>query len=133
MRIEDVEGIGPAYAQKLIAAGVETTDGLLEHGSAAAGRSRLAATTGLEEDQLLEWVNHADLMRVPGVGSEYSDLLEAAGVDSPKELAQRNPANLTGALAAANERSALVRQLPAESVVSGWIDAAKTLDRRVTH
>ncbi len=94
MRIDEVEGIGSSYAQKLSAAGVSTTDELLAQGAKPGGRDRLAANTGISATLILEWVNHADLMRIPGVGSEYSDLLEAAGVDSPLELANRNAANL---------------------------------------
>ena len=94
MKIEDVEGIGPVYATKLSEAGVDTTDDLLEHGATAAGRSTLEGSTGISSGVLLGWVNHVDLMRIKGVGSEYSDLLEAAGVDSPSELAQRNATNL---------------------------------------
>ncbi|HEX5824793.1 MAG TPA: DUF4332 domain-containing protein, partial [Candidatus Limnocylindrales bacterium] len=94
MKIEDVEGIGSTFAEKLTAAGVTTTDALLDRGASDAGRSRLAAETGISEKLLLEWVNHADLMRIDGVGSEYADLLEAAGVDSCAELARRNAANL---------------------------------------
>ena len=94
MKIEDVEGIGPTFAAKLIEAGVSTTDALLDRGGTSAGRDRLSEATGISEKLLLEWVNHSDLMRIDGVGSEYADLLEAAGVDSCAELAQRNAANL---------------------------------------
>ncbi|HYO44145.1 MAG TPA: DUF4332 domain-containing protein, partial [Candidatus Limnocylindrales bacterium] len=94
MNIEQIEGIGPVYAAKLGEAGVKTTDDLLEQGASAAGREKLAAASGLTAGQILKWVNHVDLMRLDGVGSEYADLLEAAGVDSCAELARRNPANL---------------------------------------
>lgn len=128
--IVDIEGIGPKYQEKLVEAGIRTTEKLLEVAGSKAGRAKLADETGLSEAHILEWVNRADLMRVKGVGEEYSDLLEAAGVDSPLELAHRNAANLVEAMAA-HER--LVRRLPTVSEVQGWIDDAKTLDKVVTH
>jgi len=134
MRIDEIEGIGPAYAEKLTAAGVSTTEELLEHGAKPGGRDRLAADTGIRGALILEWVNHADLMRIPGVGSEYSDLLEAAGVDSPLELARRNAANLAQTFQEVDAaRPNMVRRVPSEATVEGWIDAAKKLDRIVEH
>jgi len=134
MRIDEIEGIGPAYAEKLTAAGVSTTEELLEHGAKPGGRDRLAADTGISGALILEWVNHADLMRIPGVGSEYSDLLEAAGVDSPLELARRNAANLAQTFQEVDAaRPNMVRRVPSEATVEGWIDAAKKLDRIVEH
>jgi predicted flap endonuclease-1-like 5' DNA nuclease len=134
MKIEDVEGIGPVYAAKLQAAGVRTTDDLLEQGASAAGRERLAKTTGLTTKQLLEWVNHTDLMRIDGVGSEYSDLLEAAGVDSCAELARRNAANLAQTFQELDAaRPDWIRRVPSEATVAGWIEQAKKLDKVVTH
>ena len=134
MKIEDVEGIGPAYAAKLTAAGVSSTDDLLDQGAKPSGRKTLETATGIDHALILEWVNHVDLMRLKGVGSEYSDLLEAAGVDSPAELAQRNAANLAitfqEVIAA---RPGWVRRIPSESVVQGWIDQAKSLPRVVEH
>ena len=94
MRIEDIEGIGPAQAARLTEAGVSSTEALLERAGPRAGRAALAEATGISPKSLLEWVNLADLMRIKGVGQEFSDLLEAAGVDSPGELAQRNAASL---------------------------------------
>ena len=133
MKIEDIEGIGPAHGAKLTAAGVTTVEQLLERGASRKGRTELAGTTGITDTLILEWVNHADLMRVKGVGSEYSDLLEACGVDSPPELGQRNAANLAVAMATANETKKLVRQVPSESVVAGWIAAAKEMPKVVEH
>ena len=134
MKIEDVEGIGPAYAAKLTAAGVSSTDDLLDQGAKPSGRKTLETATGIDHALILEWVNHVDLMRINGVGSEYSDLLEAAGVDSPAELAQRNAANLAitfqEVIAA---RPGWVRRIPSESEVQGWIDQAKSLPRVVEH
>ena len=134
MKIEDVEGIGPAYAAKLTAAGVSSTDDLLEQGAKPSGRKTLETATGIDHDLILEWVNHVDLMRIKGVGSEYSDLLEAAGVDSPAELAQRNAANLANTFQ--EVIAALpgdVRRIPSEAVVQGWIDQAKDLPKVVEH
>ena len=133
MKIEEIEGVGPAYAAKLSGAGVLTTEHLLERGGSESGRKALAEETGQSHAQILEWVNHVDLMRIDGVGSEYADLLEAAGVDSVPELAARNAANLAAALESTNESKSLVRRVPSESVVAKWIDEAKTLPKLVTH
>ena len=134
MRIDEVEGISSGYAQKLSAAGVSTTDDLLDKGSKPSGRDRLAETTGISGKLILEWVNHVDLMRIPGVGSEYSDLLEAAGVDSPLELARRNAASLATTFKDVDAaRPNLVRRVPSEETVAGWIESAGKLDRIVEH
>ena len=134
MKIEDVEGIGPAYAGQLAAAGVATTDALLDRAGSDAGRSRLAADTGISERLLLEWVNHADLMRLDGVGSEYADLLEAAGVDSCAELARRSAANLAQTFQELDAaRPNTVRQVPSETTIQGWIDQADKLAKVVSH
>jgi predicted flap endonuclease-1-like 5' DNA nuclease len=133
MKLIDIEGIGPVYADKLSAAGLTTADDLLERGGTPAGRADIVAASGISDTLILEWVNHADLVRVDGVGSEYADLLEAAGVDSVPELAQRNAANLAAALATANESKNLVRRVPSESEVASWVEHAKTLDRAVHH
>jgi predicted flap endonuclease-1-like 5' DNA nuclease len=134
MKIQDVEGIGPVFADRLKAAGVDTTDELLHRGGTSAGRANLAVASGITEKQLLEWVNHADLMRLNGVGSEYADLLEAAGVDSCAELAQRNAANLAQTFLELDAaRPNWIRQIPSEATVAGWIAEAKTLELVVTH
>ena len=134
MRIEEVEGVGPAYAEKLTAAGVATTDQLLERGAKPSGRQAIADATGISAMLILEWVNHADLWRIDGVGSEYSDLLEAAGVDSAAELAQRNAANLAQTFQDLDAaRPNWIRQIPSEATISRWIEQAKTLPRIVEH
>lgn len=133
MKIVDIEGIGPVYAAKLTAAGVDTTDDLLARGGTKAGRQALAAATEISEKLILEWANHADLMRIKGVGSEYSDLLEAAGVDSPAELAQRNAANLAQTFQELDAARNTVRRIPTQEVIQGWIDEAKTLPRAIEH
>jgi predicted flap endonuclease-1-like 5' DNA nuclease len=131
--IEDVEGIGPSYGEKLKAAGAGTTDALLSMGASPKGRGDLAEKTGISEKLILEWVNHVDLFRIKGVAGEYADLLEAAGVDSVPELAQRNAANLVQKLADTNETKKLVRRVPTVAELEDWISQAKSLPRIVTH
>jgi predicted flap endonuclease-1-like 5' DNA nuclease len=134
MKIEEVEGIGKDKGAKLRAAGVATTDDLLMAGASAAGRAKVASMTGIGEGQILKWVNHVDLMRIPGVGSEYSDLLEAAGVDSPAELANRNAANLAQTFQELDAaRPNTIRRVPSQETVEGWIKEAKQLDKAVSH
>ena len=133
MNIIDVEGIGPVYAAKLEATGVKTTDDLLERGAKPKGREELEKATGIAHALILQWVNHVDLYRLDGVGSEYSDLLEVAGVDTVPELAQRNAANLTETLAEANAARNLVRKLPTLDQVTDWIEQAKKLPRVVQY
>ena len=134
MKIEEVEGIGPVYAGKLGTAGVVSTDDLLEQGAKPSGRAALADATGIDGGLILEWVNHVDLMRIKGVGSEYSDLLEAAGVDSPAELAHRNAANLaTTVQEVVAARPGIVRRIPTEAEIQGWIDQSKDLPKVVEH
>jgi predicted flap endonuclease-1-like 5' DNA nuclease len=134
VKIQDVEGIGPVFATKLQEAGVTTTDALLERAGGRRGREDLSQATGISELQLLEWVNHADLMRIDGVASEYGDLLEAAGVDSCAELAQRNAANLAQTFQELDAaRPNWIRQIPAEATVAQWIAEAKSLEPVVAH
>ncbi|HSL32110.1 MAG TPA: DUF4332 domain-containing protein, partial [Candidatus Limnocylindrales bacterium] len=134
MKIEDVEGIGPDHAASLRGVGITTTDALLERGATAAGRAELATTAGVSPKLVLEWVNHVDLMRIDGVGSEYSDLLEAAGVDSPAELAQRNAANLAQTFQELDAaRPDWIRSVPSVATVEGWIAQAKALPQIVSH
>lgn len=125
--IDAIEGIGPQNATKLRKARVRTTEALLKRGAARKGRRSLAKATGIAEKQILEWVNRADLMRVWGVGEEYSDLLEAAGVDTVKELRNRNPKNLSAAMVNLNTKKRLVRRLPTPTMVERWVSHAKTL------
>ena len=132
-KIEEIEGIGPAYAEKLSAADVKTTDDVLKLCCDAKGRKSTAEKTGVSAGQLLKWANMADLMRISGVGSEYSELLEAAGVDTVKELRNRNAENLAVKMAEVNETKNLTRTVPSEKVVKGWVEQAKTLDPLITH
>lgn len=131
--IVDVEGIGETYAKKLKEVGVDTTDELLEKGGSPKGRKELAEKTGIAEKNILEWVNHVDLYRIKGVGSEYADLLEEAGVDTVVELGTRNAANLHKAIVDTNAKKDLVRKLPTEDQVKDWIEQAKKMDRKVTY
>lgn len=132
-QIESIEGIGPQYAEKLKAAGVSSTEKLLETGATAKGRDELATQTGISGKLILTWVNHADLFRIKGVAGQFSELLEAAGVDTVPELAQRNAENLQQALAKTNEAKNLSKTTPSLSQVSAWIAEAKTLPRVVQH
>ena len=132
-KLTTVEGIGEVYAQKLKEAGIETTEALLEKGASRRGRREIAQQTGISETLILKWVNHVDLFRVKGIGEEYADLLEAAGVDTVPELAQRNPENLYRKLAEVNEAKKLVRQLPSQAQVADWVEQAKQLPRVITH
>ena len=134
MNITEVEGIGPEYRQKLADAGIYTTDELLERGATPRGRTGIESATGISGKLILEWVNHADLMRIDGVGSEYADLLEAAGVDSPAELAHRNAANLATTFQEIDAaRPNWIRRVPSETTVTGWIEQAKAMDKAVSH
>jgi predicted flap endonuclease-1-like 5' DNA nuclease len=134
MRIEDIEGIGPAQAARLTEAGVSSTDDLLSRAGPRAGRAALAEATGISPKLLLEWVNLADLMRIKGIGQEFSDLLEAAGVDSPAELAQRNAASLATTFQELDAaRPNVVRRVPSEATVAGWIEQARALPKVVEH
>ena len=132
--IEDVEGIGSANARKLAAVGIVTTSDLLEAGAKPYAREKLAQETGISGTEIREWVDKVDLMRVPGVGLQYSDLLDAAGVDSRAELAQRNPANLAITVQeVVAARPGIVRRIPSEAEIAGWVDEAGRLQSIVEH
>ncbi len=131
--IDTIEGIGHRQATKLRKARIRTTEALLKTGGTKKGRKAIADTTDISEKLILEWVNRADLMRVKGVGEEYSDLLESAGVDTVKELRRRNSANLLSAMVEVNDKKKLVRRLPTESMVERWVNDAKDLEPLVTY
>lgn len=131
--IEKIEGIGATYAKKLQKAGVRSTKALLSRGGKPAGRKELASASGIDETYILKWTNMADLMRIRGVGEEYSELLEAAGVDTVKELKHRNPDNLAVRMAEVNAEKKLVRQLPALSKVKSWVEQAKSLEPAISY
>ena len=128
-----IEGIGAKFAAKLKGAGIGSTEALIEKCATAKGRKEIAEKTGINADLLLQWVNHIDLFRIKGVGAEYSDLLEAAGVDSAPELAQRKPDNLFQKLVDVNKAKKLVRKLPVQSQVANWVEQAKKLPKVSTH
>lgn len=132
-KIIDIEGIGPKYAEKLQKAGVHTITSLLNKGKTPKGRQELSKATGISDSLILQWVNHADLFRIKGVGSEYSDLLEAAGVDTVPELANRKPENLYQKLVSVNQEKELVRKLPTEKQVEDWVSQAKQMARIITY
>lgn len=133
MKIEEIEGVGPAYAVKLAEAGVAAVESLLEQGGAAKGRAALAEKTGISEKLILRWVNHADLIRIKGVGPQFAELLEAAGVDTVKELRNRNAANLAAKLIEINEAKNIAGTTPTAKQVEAWIEEAKTLEPKVSH
>ena len=128
-----VEGIGKVYAGKLTAAGISTTEELLDKGSTPAGRKAIAEQAGVSGKLVLKWVNRVDLSRVKGIGKEYADLLEAAGVDTVPELAQRNAANLHQKMGEVNAAKKLVRQVPSQAQVAAWVEQAKGLPRKITY
>lgn len=131
--ISEIEGIGEARSTKLAEAGITNTEQLLTHCGDAKGRAAVAEKTGFSAETLLKWANMADLMRVSGVGKEYSELLELGGVDTVKELGTRRADNLTAKLAEVNAAKNVVRSVPTEAVVTKWIEHARTLDPRITH
>ena len=132
-KLIDVEGIGASYAQKLLGAGLRTTNDLLKKGSTPKGREEIAEKSGVSEKKILEWVNHVDLYRIKGVASEYSDLLEEAGVDTVPELAQRKAENLFKKMVEVNQAKKLVRKMPVLSQVEDWVRQAKELPRIITY
>lgn len=132
-KVIDIEGVGAAYAEKLTAAGVVTTAQLLEKCAAPAGRKALAEATGISDKLILKWANHADLFRVKGVGPQFAELLEAAGVDTVKELAHRKAENLAAKMAEVNEEKKLVRRVPVAVEVQKMVDFAKELPGVLTY
>ncbi|MBN1631254.1 MAG: DUF4332 domain-containing protein [Thermoleophilia bacterium] len=131
--VKEIEGIGPTNAEKLNAVGLKTTEALLKAGATAKGRTDLAATTGISAKLILRWVNMSDLFRVKGVGEQFSDLLEAAGVDTVAELAQRKAENLQAKMVEVNEEKNLVRRVPTLKEVTSWVEQAKGLPRAVNY
>ena len=128
-----IEGIGPVYASKLYTIGINTPLDLLEKGAYPKGREEISAAAGISPTLVLTWVNHVDLFRIKGVGSEYADLLERAGVDTVVELSRRNPENLYAKMASVNEEKNLVRKLPVLSQVQDWVEQAKVLPRKINY
>lgn len=132
-KIIDIEGIGPVYAEKLTAAGIITADQLLEKCAAPAGRKALEEATGISGKLILTWTNHADLFRIKGVGPQFAELLEAAGVDTVKELGHRKAENLAAKMLEVNEEKKLVRRVPVEAEIEKMIAQAKELPGVMTY
>ena len=131
--IDEIEGIGPAFREKLDAAEIKTTEDLLEHCGSRSGRASVAQTTQITEGSLLKWANMADLMRLNGVGRQFAELLEASGVDTVKEIAQRNAASLTSMISETNQAKRLARSTPNKNQVTSWITQAKKSEPRISH
>ncbi len=132
-KLTTIEGIGPSFEAKLKQANINSCERLLEQGASAAGRSAIAEASGIDASRILKFVNHADLCRIKGVGGEYSELLEASGVDSVPELAQRNAENLVAKMKEVNKAKSLVRNAPSAKQVASWITQARGLGRVVSH
>lgn len=132
-KIIDIEGVGEVYAEKLVAAGINKVSELLEKCAAPKGRKELAEQTGISEKLILKWTNHADLFRINGVGPQFAELLEAAGVDTVKEFRHRVAENLQPKLAEVNEQKNICNRVPAISEVQKMIDQAKELEPKMTY
>ncbi len=131
--IDEIEGIGPAFAEKLATADITTTEELLDRCGAPAGRKSVAEATGISESRILDWTNMADMMRVSGIGGQYAELLKASGVDTVKELRTRNAENLARTLDAVNSEKKLTRGHTSVETVEDWIAKAATLDPKITY
>lgn len=132
-KLTEIEGIGETYAQKLMDAGIATTEQLLESCATPKGRTSLAEKTDISGKLILKWANRADLARIKGIGEEYADLLEASGVDTVPDLARRVPENLHAKMVSVNDEKSLVRSMPSEKQVRDWIAQAKDLPRVMTY
>lgn len=132
-KIEEIEGIGPVYAEKLVAVGVKTTADLLDKADTKKGRDKLAEETGISEKLILKWANHADLFRIKGIAGQFAELLEAAGIDTVKELRHRVPANLHEKLVEVNEEKNLCNRVPSVAEIEKMIEQAKELEPRMTY
>ncbi|MCM1029771.1 MAG: DUF4332 domain-containing protein [Pseudoflavonifractor sp.] len=132
-KVDEIEGIGAAYAEKLQGAGVKATDDLLAKASTKRGRETLAEETGISEKLILKWANHADLFRIKGIAGQFAELLEAAGVDTVKELRHRVAANLHAKLVETNEAKNLCNRVPAESEIARMIEQAKEIEPAITY
>lgn len=131
--IQSIEGIGPAYQEKLKNAGISTVESLLDKGATTSGRKEIATNSGLGEGVILDWVNMADLFRVNGVAGQFAELLKASGVDTVKELRTRNAENLHAKLTEVNAEKSLTKVVPNLDKVQNFIEQAKNLDPKVTY
>lgn len=132
-KIDEIEGIGPAYAEKLSAAGIATTDDLLDKCCTPNGREAVAQATGMGESTILKWTNMADLMRISGIGPQFSELLKGSGVDTIKELRTRNAENLAAKMEDVNNEKKLARTSPPVATVEKWVAAAKDMEPKITY
>ncbi|MBD5173733.1 MAG: DUF4332 domain-containing protein [Bacteroidales bacterium] len=132
-KIEEIEGIGSVYAEKLETVGIKTTEALLDRAETKKGREKLAEETGISEKLILKWANHADLFRIKGIAGQFAELLEAAGVDTVKELRHRVPANLYAKLVEVNDARNLCNRVPAESEIARMVDQAKEMEPRMKY
>jgi predicted flap endonuclease-1-like 5' DNA nuclease len=132
-KVEKIEGVGAKFAAKLAQSGITNTKHLLDRAASRKGRAELAKATGVDEKLILKWANMSDLMRIKGVGEEFSELLEIAGVDTIKELAKRRPDNLRTAMIEANDKRKLVRQLPSIGQCESWVKQAKEMPAVMTY
>lgn len=132
-KITDIEGVGAVYGEKLEAVGIHSVADLLARCCDARGRRNVGSETDIGEALLLRWVNHADLMRIKGIGPQYAELLEAAGVDTVRELATRKPANLARKMTETNTTRNLASVNPSEAVVTAWVAQANALNPAVSH
>ncbi|MBQ0056994.1 MAG: DUF4332 domain-containing protein [Bacteroidales bacterium] len=132
-KVEQIEGVGAVYAEKLNAAGVKTVEQLLAKCATPKGREALAEETGIGSAYILKWTNHADLMRIKGIAGQFAELLEAAGVDTVKELKHRVPANLQAKMEEVNAAKNLCNRTPAVKEVVKWVEQAKVLEAVVTY
>ncbi len=132
-KLSTIEGIGESYGKKLEAIGIKSTEDLLKRCASPQGRKEVAKQSGISDKQILRWANHTDLFRIKGVSGEYAELLEAAGVDTVPELAQRKADNLAKKFHEVNEAKKLVRKLPNANQVSGWINQAKGLPKIILY
>mgnify|MGYP006049638323 CR=1 FL=1 len=132
-KIDQIEGVGAAYAEKLIAAGIKTTEDLLEKCAKKSGRTKLAEETGISEKLILKWTNHADLFRINGIAGQFAELLEASGVDTVKEFRHRVPANLHAKVTEVNAEKNLCNRVPSLSELEKMIAQAKELEPLITY
>ncbi len=133
MKIEDIEGIGPKFGELLRNQGISNPNKLLDQGCTTKGRKTLAEKTGIDDSRILKWVNLCDLCRISGISTQYSELLEAAGVDTVKELRNRNAENLADKVKEINAAKKLVRQTPSLKSIQSWVEQAKSLDPKVSY
>jgi hypothetical protein len=131
--IADLQTLDPSAVSRLKDIGIRTTDKFLESARTPRGRRLLSEQIGCDERRILRWANLVDRMRIKGIGEDYAGLLEAAGVDTVRELKYRNPQRLAQAMADVNKNRKLVRLLPSEKAVERWVEAARTLPLKISY